>query len=135
MSFKRAMIAACRLTDLPMKKAKLCFFVIPDGYDEFRDSISLVYFTKGEPRMAEDCCRNANGQPDIRVRAKWKPGWQAKVRIKYDSDVLSKESVVNLMMRAGSQVGIGEGRPDATSSDGSGMGWGTFKIVDVLEEK
>jgi hypothetical protein len=132
MSFKRAMVAACRLTDMPMKLAKLCFFVESDGADWY-EGIPMVFFEKGEPHMLESICRNANKMPDLRVRAMWDPGWRAKLRIRYDADMISKDSVVNLLARAGSQVGIGEGRPDSSASDGVGMGWGTFKIVDVSE--
>jgi hypothetical protein len=131
-SFKRAMVAACRLTNLPMKIAKLCFFVEHDDFDK-SEHIPLVKFTKGEPQPISNVCRNANMMPDVRIRAAWEPGWECKLRVKYDADMLSAKSVENLLMRAGSQVGVGEGRPDATRSDGAGMGWGTFKIIEVME--
>ena len=60
MSFKRAMVAACRLTKLDMLRAKMCIFVLPDGYDEFQPEIPLVFFTKGEPYMHDSTPRNAN---------------------------------------------------------------------------
>lgn len=129
MSFKRAMVAACRLTKMDMKRAKLCVFVIPDGVDEYEPQYSLVYFTAGEPVYHESICRNANGQPDLRVRAMWSAGWEANLRLRYDADVLTESGVANLLTRAGFQVGVGEGRPDSTKSDGAGMGWGTFEIV------
>ena len=128
MSFKRAMVAACRITKMDMKRAKLCVFVVPDGEDEF-EQIPLVFFTKGEPEYREDICRNANGNPDLRVRALWRAGWEANLRVRYDADVLTESGIANLLTRAGFQVGIGEGRPDSTKSDGAGMGWGTFEIV------
>jgi hypothetical protein len=93
----------------------------------------MVFFTKGEPEMLESICRNANKMPDLRIRAMWKPGWQAKPRIKYDAGMISKDSVTALLRRAGEQVGIGEGRPDSSASDGAGMGWGAFKIIDAAE--
>jgi hypothetical protein len=71
--------------------------------------------------------------PDLRVRAMWDKGWQARLRVRFDSDIISARSVENLLSRAGAQIGVGEGRPDATKSDGSGMGWGTFRIVEVGE--
>ncbi len=57
----------------------------------------------------------------------WKPGWQAKIRIRYDSDMMQAKDVMNLLSRAGLQVGICEGRPD--SKDSCGMGWGTFRVL------
>jgi hypothetical protein len=128
MSFRRAMIAACRLTKMDMKRAKMAIFIEADGYDA-EEGIPLVKFIKGEPHYCEHICRNANKQPDLRVRAMWDAGWEAALRIKFDADIFGLSDVANLLMRAGLQVGIGEGRADSTSSDGAGMGWGEFEIV------
>lgn len=128
MSFKRAMVAACRLTNMKMQMAKISLFITPDGFDK-DDNIPLVKFTKGEPHYCEHIARNANGQPDIRVRAMWDAGWEADLKIKFDADRLTLNDVANLLARAGMQVGIGEGRADTTSSDGAGMGWGVFEVV------
>jgi hypothetical protein len=133
LSIKRALVAACRLTKFPMSMAKLCIFIEEDGRDWVEPEIPLIYFTKGEPQMLETICRNANHMPDLRVRAMWEKGWQAKPRVRYDADRLSKESVIALMTRAGMQVGVGEGRPSSSTSDGAGMGWGTFKIISAEE--
>jgi hypothetical protein len=133
LSFKKAMVAACRLTNMNMKMAKMSFFVIADGYDSFEEDIPLIYFTKGDPEQTDHICRNANGMPDLRVRARWNIGWEATLRVKYDSDIISLNSLTHLLTRAGTQVGIGEGRPDSTKSDGAGMGWGTFEILAVKE--
>jgi hypothetical protein len=59
------------------------------------------------------------------VRAKFWP-WSAEVRVQYDADQFSATDMANLMTRVGTQVGIGEGRPDSKMS--AGMGWGTFKL-------
>ena len=134
MSFKKAMVAACRLTTLNMKMAKMSFFIQPDDYD-VSDEIPLVLFTKGEPHYCEHITRNANGMPDLRVRAMWDAGWECVLRVKYDSEILSLQSVTNLLIRGGAQVGIGEGRPDSTKSDGAGMGWGTFEVLEASELK
>jgi hypothetical protein len=133
LSFKRALVAACRTTDrLSMKQAKMIMHIQADGYDE-TEGLPLVFFMKGTPHAVENMCRNANGNSDLRVRAMWDKGWEAVVRLSYDSDIIDSKSVTNLMIRAGSQVGIGEGRPDSTKSDGAGMGWGTFEVVGVEE--
>jgi hypothetical protein len=50
------------------------------------------------------------------------------LRFRYDADQFTASDVVNLIARAGMQVGICEGRPD--SSNSTGMGWGTFEISD-----
>jgi hypothetical protein len=53
--------------------------------------------------------------------------WSATLRVKFDADQFTVTDVVNLLSRAGGQVGIGEGRPD--SKESAGMGWGTFRIL------
>ena len=50
-----------------------------------------------------------------------------KLRLKWDGDQFTPTDVVNLLSRAGQQVGIQEGRPDSKNS--AGMGWGTFEVV------
>ena len=76
--------------------------------------------------------RNDNGVIDIRVRPMWRTWW-ADVTIEFDGDMISPESVVNLLDRAGRQVGIGEGRPFSKNS--SGMGWGRFAVVPTVTEQ
>ena len=64
---------------------------------------------------------------DIAVRPQWLE-WGARLRFRYDADQFSASDVVNLISRAGQQVGICEGRPDSSSS--TGCGWGVFEISD-----
>jgi hypothetical protein len=126
--FRNAMVSACRLVGFKMTLAKLSVFVDADGLDE-DDATPLIKFSKGAPHYAEHTTRNATGVMDIRPRGMWDPGWEMKVRVKYDADVFSKEDITNLFVRVGKQVGIGAGRPD--SKDSCGMGWGTFDVVSV----
>lgn len=123
-SFRSAMISACRLVGFQMTKAKLAVFVIADGVDK-GDGTPLIRI-EGKPRRLDSHVRNATGVADIRVRAQWM-NWEATVRVRYDADLFSVEDITNLMMRAGMQVGVGEGRPDSKQSHG--MGWGTFEIA------
>ena len=125
-AFRKAMVSACRLIGYSMPKAKMAIFILADGFDK-DDNTNLTKITKGTPKPCEHITRNANMQPDLRIRAMWAPGWEAKVRVRYDADMFSLEDVTNLMMRAGLQVGIGDGRPDSTKS--CGMDWGTFDLV------
>jgi hypothetical protein len=125
-SFRAAMISACRVCGYQMTKAKLAFFIEADGFDG-DDGTPLVKITKGEPQYHEAAVRLDLGGTDIRPRPMWKPGWEAEVRIKYDADMFELSSIANLLLRAGQQVGIGEGRPDSKKS--CGMGWGLFEII------
>jgi hypothetical protein len=126
-AFRCALISACRTVDFKMTLAKLSLFVIADGYDKV-DGTPLVRITKGQPSRVDSLVRNDTGVVDIRPRPVWQPGWEMKVRIRYDADRFSIEDVTNLMMRVGLQVGIGEGRPD--SKDSAGIGYGLFEIVN-----
>jgi len=124
-AFRSAMIRACSVCGFKMTIAKMTVFVEADGFDP-DDGTPLVKITKGKPHSVDHAVRNATGVADIRSRPMWNEGWEAKVRIKYDSDQFKLEDVANLLMRAGQQVGVGEGRPSSKSSNG--MGWGTFVI-------
>lgn len=123
-AFRAAMIDACRTVGLVMTKAKMSVFVIPDGFDK-ADGTPLVRIDAGEPERTESLVRNDNGSADIRIRPMWRE-WAANVTLEFDADMITPESVVNLLDRAGRQVGIGEGRPFSKNS--VGQGWGTFII-------
>ena len=124
-AIRNACISACRAVGYKMTHAKLALWVDADGFDR-ADGSPLFKITKGEPEKHFDPARNDNGSIDIRCRPMWAPGWEATLRIKFDSDMLTSQDVANLLMRAGAQVGIGEGRND--SRDSAGLGWGSFEI-------
>jgi len=122
-AFRNATISACRLVGFKMTIAKLSVFILPDGFDKV-DGVPLIKIDgKPEPHLMH--ARNATGVCDLRVRAKFWP-WSALVKVQYDADQFSATDVANLMHRVGTQVGIGEGRPDSKAS--AGMGWGTFRL-------
>lgn len=123
-SIRAACISACRTIGFKMTLAKLSVFVKADGLD-IVDGVPLVKLY-GTPIKTIMPCRNANGSTDLRVRPRW-DAWMAKVRIRFDEDQFSSSDAVNLLARAGEQVGIGEGRPDSRES--AGIGFGTFEII------
>lgn len=126
-AFRSAMIDACRLVNFKMTFAKLSVFVEADGFDR-DDGTPLIKLIAGKPEWNEMPVRlKKGGTIDIRVRPMWRK-WKAKIRIKFDEDQFSAQDVANLLMRAGAQVGIGEGRPN--SKESHGMGWGTFRIKE-----
>jgi len=125
-ALRNAMVAACSIVDFHMTKAKKAIFIEADGFDA-AEGTPLVRIN-GEPRHVEHCVRNATGVADIRVRAMFDEGWTAVVRVRFDADMFTAADVANLVMRAGLQVGIGEGRPSSKNS--CGMGWGTFEVVN-----
>lgn len=129
-AFRNAMIDACRMVGFKMTHARCSVFVVADGFDA-DDATPLVRITKGEPQYLELAVRLETGVCDIRPRPMWEPGWEATVQIRFDTDQFSVSDVANLLLRAGEQVGIGEGRPFSKKSNG--MGWGMFRLVEEGE--
>jgi len=125
-AFRNAMVSACRMCGFQMTRAKLSVFVEADGFDA-EDGTPLVRISKGEPTYHEAAVRISMGTTDIRPRPMWREGWEAVVRVRFDEDQFTITDVANLMLRAGLQVGVGEGRPDSRSS--CGMGWGMFTLA------
>ena len=123
-AFRAAMISACRLVGFQMTKAKLSVFIVADGLD-IDEGTPLVKI-KGKREMHEGHVRNETGVVDLRARPMWRK-WTCDLNVQYDADQFTVTDVTNLLMRAGMQVGIGEGRPDSKKSH-TGMGWGTFEI-------
>lgn len=124
-AFRNACISACRLHNFKMTIAKMTLFVEADGFDI--DGTPLVKIVKGEPRMHLAPARNSNGSTDVRARPMWMPGWEMVVRLRWDARQFGSSDIVNLLATVGSQVGVGEGRPDSRMS--AGQGWGLFEIV------
>jgi len=124
-AFRAAMIDACRTVGLVMTKAKMSVFVLPDGFDK-DDGTPLVKLIANAPEKTESLVRNDNGSADIRIRPMWRE-WEADVTLEFDADMITPDSVINLLDRAGRQVGVGEGRPFSKNS--VGQGWGTFTVV------
>jgi len=123
-AYRNALISACKIVGFKMTHAKLSIFIEADGFDK-DDRTPLVRITKGEPHMSILPVRNATGVIDLRSRPMWDE-WEVTLRIRWDSDQFSAEDIINLLSRAGTQVGIGDGRPDSRKS--AGMGWGLFEV-------
>lgn len=127
-AFRNACISACRLVGFHMTKAKLAIFVDADGFDE-ADGTPLVKLL-GKPEKTVMPARNANGSCDLRARPMWRE-WHAVLKIRFDEGQFSASDIINLLIRVGAQVGIGEGRPDSRESNG--LGYGLFE-VEFAEE-
>jgi len=123
-AFRQAIISACRLVGFKMTLAKLSVFVDADGFDAV-DGIPLVRI-EGTPESVTMAVRNTTGVADLRVRPMWRQ-WSCTLRVTYDEDQFSLQDVTNLLVRVGTQVGIGEGRPDSRQS--AGLGWGLFRLA------
>lgn len=122
-AFRNACISACRIVGFKMTMAKLSIFVEADGFD--RDDGTPLVKIIGDPRPHEALVRNETGVVDIRWRPMWEQ-WSAIVRLRWDASQFSAQDVINLIARAGMQVGVGEGRPDSKNS--TGLGWGLWEV-------
>lgn len=127
-AFRNAMISACKTVGYHMTRAKLTLFVLPDGVDA-EDGTPLVRLY-GTPKRQDMCVRLADGGSSVVSRAFFNP-WKVNLHLQWDTDQFSANDVVNLLSRAGVQVGVGAGRHDSTKSNG--MGWGCFKVADKSE--
>lgn len=72
---------------------------------------------KGTPTMREDMVRIGMGTADIRFRGEFKQ-WSTEFVVRYNSNVLSGEQIVNLFNTAGFAIGVGEWRPQKDGSYG-----------------
>jgi len=130
-SFRHAMVDSCKLVGFKMTLAKLALFIEADGFDA-DEGTPLVKIIGGEPKVLEMAVRNQTGVADIRVRPQWME-WSANLRVRFDESVFSLADITNLVMRAGMQCGVCEGRPN--SKESVGMGWGTFEIEQKASKK
>lgn len=136
-AIRNACITACKLVGFKMTLAKLSIFVEADGYDNTEGTPLVKIISKG-PRRLDSMVRLATGVCDVTSRPQFLE-WGAKLRLKWDGDQFTAEDIYNLLQRAGLQVGICEGRPGSTNSNG--MGWGTFtvsteeEVMKILENE
>src|SRR5262245_14425494 len=128
-AFRNAMIDACRMVGYAMTRAKMSVFVEADALDEIDGTPLVTIF--GTPERTESIVLNATGVADIRVRPMWRD-WSCVLHLSWDADQFGQVDVLNLLNRAGRQVGVGEGRPYSKKS--AGLGFGTFALVaDTVE--
>lgn len=125
-AIRNACIDVCRMVGFKMTHAKMSVFAEADGLDE-TEGQPLIKLDAPPPEVLQMATRNKSGVADIRVRPMWRK-WGLDLRIRFDEDQFTVSDVLNLLARAGQQVGIGEGRP--FSKDSAGLGFGTFEIVN-----
>lgn len=126
-AFRNACIDVCRMVGFKMTHAKMSIFTESDGLDAV-DGTPLVKLDAAPPEKTELAVRNQTGVIDIRIRPMWRE-WGATIRVRFDEDQFSASDVLNLLARAGMQVGVGEGRP--FSRDSNGLGFGLFSVAEV----
>jgi len=101
-------------------------YVRPTGYTSTGDQ--CVHIT-GECVMRSDIVnlsKTGKHTPDLRYRGEF-PEWSASLEIEYDDNMVSLESLLGLIQRAGKYVGVGEWRPQR------GGIYGCFTVESVQE--
>ena len=122
-AFKKAMIFAARQFDnVKMTEIRGRFFV-----NQYQSFVEI----KGKPEMDKFWRRigakgPGKGTPDIGIRARF-PVWSAELEIRFLENLISAESILNLLSVAGFSVGVGEDRPDKSG--------GTFGMWHIKEGK
>src|SRR4029434_3765307 len=113
-----------------MTRAKLAVFCEAEGYDaEDGTPLVRIHSSLGHEQSSMPV-RNASGVMDLRSRPLWRE-WSMNVRLRYDQDILSQQDIINLMLRVGLQVGVGEGRP--YGREGNGIGFGLFQLGQITQ--
>ena len=121
--FKKAMVFAARqFKNLKMTELRGRFFV-----NQYTPFVRI----EGKPKVDKFWRRiggkgPGTGTPDIGIRAKVFP-WKATLEIRYLKNLISAESILNLLNTAGFSVGVGEDRPDKNGN--------TFGMWHVAEAK
>jgi hypothetical protein len=122
-ALRNAMIEACRFTEMDMTRAKGCIFIVEQGLD--KETLEPLVRIDGKPQMHIERVTIGMGQTDLAARALFVK-WSSTFEVTWDDDIFKATDVVNLLARAGIQVGIGAGRPLSKKSAGTGRG--TFKV-------
>ena len=105
--FKAAMVRAAKIVGMVMKDTQTAFFIDADC------SETQYIRINGESRMREDYVRVRMGGADVRYRPEY-VNWTATLSVTYNSGVLSKDQIYQLIETAGYFCGIGEMRPEKT---------------------
>jgi hypothetical protein len=120
-----SLIGASRITDTEKMSVLKQAIFIEHPTDSMRDLLPLEF---KECIMRQDPTRNANGQPDIRIRASY-TDWKLTFLIKSVENVLPLEKLLELLAHAG-LGGLGGWRP--AGKKGMGGVFGRF-VIDSVE--
>jgi len=120
-AFKKAIImAGSRFFNTKGTELSGMFFI--QGEPEIGTSAPMdCVEIRGTPRMREDVIRLNGRTADLRYRPEF-PEWSTTLRIEFNPDRISLESIVNLIDEAGNSVGIGEWRVEKKGD------WGRFEV-------
>jgi len=117
--FKAAAVGACRFVDgLKMTEVRGGMHVMGEIINDIPSD--LVALDCDEPEMRTDFVTISMNTRDIRYRPMYSR-WAVNLDVRYNSNVLTLEQIVNLFNNAGFGVGVGEWRPSSKSGGQFGM--------------
>lgn len=127
---KSALIRAASLCGMEMKRTKLSIDIDAPTFD--RDDGMPLLPIRGKPKVAIHYINSTLGNnAALTIRPMWEK-WAVDFVLTFDKDLFTTSHIMNLVHRAGMQVGIGSGRPDSKGS-AAGLGWGKFRIATPEE--
>ena len=122
--FKAAAVTACTsVGGITKVAARQAFHVVGEhtivhgAFEGVKMRQDLVMIQGFPPEMREDMVRIAMGTADLRYRGEYWP-WLVTVKVRYNTNVLSEEQIVNLFNTAGFGVGVGEWRAERDGQHG-----------------
>lgn len=125
-ALKKAIITAATAFD-DITKVGLRQAVFVDSVAEPGSSLVPIEDYDGNPikgSMREDAVTIGINTRGLAYRPEY-PKWQIRIRIEFNSRIVSREQLLALVDQAGWGVGICEGRPERSSA----LGWGRFERV------
>jgi hypothetical protein len=123
-AIKKAIISAATAFD-DITKTGLRQAVFVDCIAEPGASLVPIEMLDGKPaigRKREDAVTIGINTRGLAYRPEY-PEWSLRLRIEFNSRIVSEEQLLALVDQAGWGVGICEGRPERTSA----LGWGRFE--------
>lgn len=106
-AFKAAAVDACsHIANITKVEARGAFHINGD-----------MVKIDGKPNPREDMVKIGMGVADIRYRGEFRK-WKCTFNLRYNTNVISPEQILNLFNTAGFAIGIGEWRPQRDGSFG-----------------
>jgi len=127
---KRSIVRAAKLVNkLSMIKARNAIFVCPEGHRG--ESLIPIETGDGRPaiaKMREDWVHLSDGSGIATAavyRAEYRK-WELRIGVEFNTNIISNEMMLRLLVLAGMDIGLGDGRPEFFKA----CGWGRFKCIN-----
>lgn len=126
-AIKKAIVSAATAFD-DLTKVGLRQAIFVDSLDNPGGALAPIVDADGKPmvgEMREDAVTIGINTRGLAYRPEYPIGWRVRLRVEFNSRLVSEEQLLALIDQAGWGVGICEGRPERSSA----LGWGRFERV------